>query len=310
MSLALSAFLSSAAANIAPRPMLIPTASSRAAFITLSLLLPRQFDRAALRVGNAQGRRVELVDGDLLRLILIAYLAGDAEFVAVKLVGSLVRRLLAVALELDVNLAVLGEFDQGALGRALVLGLGHFPLADDQLGVVSFLLVGPREGGDEGNDRSDRHQSNRVHGMLAFSLEGIHFFRFSSTLPCELVVMQVVSSSLSILRSTCVSWSPILNFRTILSPSTLYVPSNSIFIPSCSPATFSLPSLVNSAVPPTGGPPAWALTTSHLPTINLALSAFFSSAPAKAATRQTMAPTASRCIVFMKSSRCWIDPSR
>src|SRR5262249_42148686 len=97
-SLALSAFLSSAPANEAPRQRTIPTASIRAAFIALSLFLAGQFDGAAFRVGDAQGRRVQLVDGDLLRLVLVGVLASHADLVAVELVGRLEHLFLAVAL--------------------------------------------------------------------------------------------------------------------------------------------------------------------------------------------------------------------
>src|SRR5262245_31874258 len=48
-----------------------------------------------------------------------------------------------------------------------------------------------------------------------------HFFRVSSTLPLVLVVANVFSSSLSMVRSTDCSLSPNLKVRTILVPSIL-----------------------------------------------------------------------------------------
>src|SRR5579871_3073974 len=70
-------------------------------------------------------------------------------------------------------------------------------------------------------------------------------------------------------------------------------------MPFSSPETLILPSLVNSTVPPLGGPPSCVLTISQVPTASLALSFFLSSATADETSRQTATPTASSFIAFM-----------
>src|SRR5947209_6512940 len=85
ISLALSAFLSSAEAKEAKKTI-APSPTSPAAFISLSLLLPCEFDHLAVGVGKRQGRVVELVDRDVRRLVLLAPLDGDRELLAAELV--------------------------------------------------------------------------------------------------------------------------------------------------------------------------------------------------------------------------------
>ena len=69
--------------------------------------------------------------------------------------------------------------------------------------------------------QNDATPQDRTALALSCAWTPAHFFRVSSTLPWLLVVANVFSSSLSMVRSTGVSLSPILKVRTILVPSIL-----------------------------------------------------------------------------------------
>src|SRR5262249_6894091 len=127
-----------------------------------SILHPSEEDGSTAAVLGYHHRVADLRDCEGVLLLLTPNHHGDDYLGAVHLVRPRVDECLAIPLPDDLGLVILAQAEDGAEPKSTRGSLDHFPLADDELGVI-VLVVSADSDGQHPHDDASRDQTQHVH---------------------------------------------------------------------------------------------------------------------------------------------------